>query len=215
MRVRRSPSPRELVANLVACAESENNDGQELRRLLASHSPGLADILGVTAQRHGQASPSLDPESRNPAGLVRLVRLARERQQAVLRECSAEPLTSYSSNARAAGSTMDGGSDRARHLVIVLGRNLLADRTRKYIRFDVEDREPVIVRRAKLYEAGQHPAVSGCQPPAGTCSKLRFELALRKGRAGSSPSAWNRKGSDAVLSVVVQRPRAQPMVELN
>ena len=204
--MRRSPSPRELTANLIACVESESDGDQELHELLASHSPSLAEALGVTVTELEKLL-ELSSEMRRPR--VRgFVQLAKERQQAVH--------ASSTQNLSLAAATMLAQlarwqEDRVELDVrLVLGRNLLADRTRKYIRFDVEGREPIAVRRAKIYEASQalrFPDVS-CWLEA---SEVRFAWRAGKGGLRLVTQRVDAKERDAVLNVVIPRQRAQAL----
>jgi hypothetical protein len=204
--VRRSPSPRELVASLVACVESESDDDQELQQLLASYSPAMAESLGVTVDDIDKVA-ELTPEARRYR--VRgFVRLAKERQQAV--HASAVQNLSLAAAAMLAQLARWTEGRIELDTRIVLGRNLLADRTRKYIRFDVEGREPVSVRRAKLHETGQALRFSEV-----SCwlerSELRFGWRAGKGGLRLVTQCVEAKERDAVMSVVIQRPRAHPV----
>ena len=89
---------------------------------------------------------------------------------------------------------------------IVLGRNLLADRTRRFIRFDVEGRAPLVIRREKLSEAGKalkFADVSCAVDRAG----LRFRWRSGKGGLLLFDTKVDARYRDAVLYVVIARPR--------
>ncbi|HXK16725.1 MAG TPA: hypothetical protein VNG33_02890 [Polyangiaceae bacterium] len=93
---------------------------------------------------------------------------------------------------------------------IVLGRNLLADRSKKYVRFDADGIGSVVVRRGKLVETGK-----ALRFPDLTCWLDRSGLSFgwRAGRGGLRlvTQPVEARERDAVLSVVMERPRLAPV----
>lgn len=147
--MRRAPSQRELVAALIACAESESEDDEELKQLLGRHGAVLADAIGVAnAEIHAVATLSSTERS---ARVRALVRRGRERQQAVdARAMEGLSIAAASMLANLAKWQEDRVELDAK---IVLGRGLCANRARKYVLFDAEGYAPVAIRRVKLREA--------------------------------------------------------------
>jgi hypothetical protein len=89
---------------------------------------------------------------------------------------------------------------------IVLGRSLVADRTRRYICFAAEGYDPVPIRREKLVGAARaltFPDLSCSLDTRG----LRFSWRGGRGRLLLVSQRVELHQRDAVLSVVVDRPR--------
>jgi len=205
--MRRRP-PRELIATLVASVESESEDDQELQQLLVTHALELAEALGVSPGSlvAACALPSMDRIVR-----VRvLVRRAEERTRS-----AHAALTQNLALAAAAmlAKLAAWGEDRVDlDSRIVLGRNLLADRSKKCVRFDAEGIGSVVVRRGKLAEAGK-----ALRFPDVTCWLDRSGLSFgwRAGRGGLRlvTQQVEARDRDAVLSVVMARPRPAQVLE--
>lgn len=202
--MRRAQSPRELVAALVACVESEDEDCGELQRLLASHLPALAELLGVTPDAL-QSTCSLEVGERRTA-MRKLVRGANDRQNDVRAQMnvglSLAAATQLAGLARWRDDTVELDAR------IVLGRGLQADRSRKFVRFAAEGYEPVTIRRGKLYEASKallFPDLRCRLESAG----LRFSWRRGRGNLLLKSHAVERADRDAVLSVVIARPNAE------
>jgi hypothetical protein len=208
---RRTPSPRELVATLLACAESEESD-QELEQLLVAHAPSLADALGTDVEELERVR-GLDAETR-VTHLRAVARRARERGQAA----HGEAMRNLSLAAAAMLAELACWREEKVELdaSILLG-NLLADSTPKYVRFDAEGLEPVIVRRAKLREAGNVLRFSDLGASLDR-SGLRFHWRGGVGGLFLMSQEIERKDRDAVLHVVLSRPRPRavdlPVLEL-
>jgi hypothetical protein len=86
---------------------------------------------------------------------------------------------------------------------VVLGAGLVADH-RKYVRFDADGFEPVVIRREKLVEARRslHIAKTACSIDArGLCFSWG-----RKGRLVLTSQPLVPNEMDIVLSVVIARP---------
>jgi len=199
--MRRRP-PRELLATLIASVESESEDDQELQQLLVAHALELSETLGVSPGSL-VAACALSPMDRIVRVRV-LVRRAEERA----RSAHAAVTQNVALAAAAMLSRLTKwGEDRVElDSRIVLGRNLLADRTKKYVRFDAENIGSVVVRRGKLADAGK-----ALRFPDLTCWLDRSGLSFgwRAGRGGlrlvtQQVAARER---DAVLVVVMDRPR--------
>jgi hypothetical protein len=88
---------------------------------------------------------------------------------------------------------------------IVLG-NLLVDRTRKFLSFEVEKREPVVVPRAKLREASRALRFSdlGC---AIDQRGLRFRWRKGAGNLLLVSQPFRSSEVESVLRVLIERPR--------
>jgi hypothetical protein len=198
----RTPSLRELVAILLALAESDEPEDQELEEFLVAHSSQLEQAL------HTPAATLLALTAQSPISRINQVREAvrqvKERQQAA-QFSAAQNLSQAAATmlALSAAWDCDGVKLDAR---IALGRNLLADRTRKFFRFDVEGNAPVVIRREKLSEAAK-----ALKFPDVTCSVNRHGLRFgwRAGKGGLVLVSQNvdARHRDAVLSVVIVRPR--------
>lgn len=196
--MRRAPSPRELVATLVACAN--NDDDQELEQLLVDHLENVAEALHRTPEAI-RAVCAMPPAPR-------LARIGTLVKQARASDATA--------NARAMQRVaMDAASQVASlakwrkdcvelDATVVLGSRFVGDRHRKYVRFDADGFEPVVIRREKLVEARRslHIAKTACSIDArGLCFSWG-----PKGRLilTSQPIVPNEM--DIVLSVVIARP---------
>jgi len=196
---RRPPSPRELIAVLLACAKSPDS-GQELKQFLAAHGHVVATALGSTVDELQKAVDLQQPER-----LIRcrtLVKTARERGQTVHVEAMRKL-------ALAAAATL---SELARwhedHIEldhkIVLGKNLLADSSKKYLRFDADGFNAVTVKRAKLREASsvlKFKDLTASLEPDALCFGWRGGI----GGLRLTSQEVERKDRDAVLHVVLSR----------
>jgi hypothetical protein len=208
--MRRVPSPRELAAALAACGESDDDGGQELEQLLAACSSQLAEALGIGPSRL-LGLPGLTPSARRDR-IRELLRDARQRQQAAA--------ASVAQNLSVAAATMAAKLARwegARVVLdprIVLGRSLLADRSRRYIRFDAENHAVVVVRRDKLAEAAKALTFIDV-----TCAieerGLRFTWRAGRGGLLLTSQDVELRHRDAVLQVVIARPRPASAVTLS
>lgn len=200
--MRRLPSPRELLAALAACGDSDDEGGHELEQLVTVYSSQLAETLGVVPSRIlGLTRLAL---SGRRARVHELLREARQRQQAAA--------ASVAQNLSIAAATMLAKLARwedTRVILdprIVLGRSLLGDRSRRYVRFDAEGVAVVVVRRDKLAEAAKALKFADM-----TCTLdergLRF--GWRDGRGGLLLTSQDVevRYRDAVLQVVVARVR--------
>jgi hypothetical protein len=89
---------------------------------------------------------------------------------------------------------------------IVLGRGLLADRARRYVRFEAEGYEAVLIRREKLAEAAK-----ALRFPDVVCAidrrGLRFSWRGGLGHLLLVSQVIDSRHRDAVLSVALQKPR--------
>ena len=198
----RAQSRRDLVATFVALCESEGTEYQELEEFLVAHSAQLAHLLRAPAADL-QTLVTLPPESR-ATGVRGLMRQAKEREQTA--QISAVQNLSLAAAAMLALSGAWENDHVRLDARIVLGRNLLADRTRRFIRFDVEGRAPLVIRREKLSEAGKalkFADVSCAVDRAG----LRFRWRGGKGGLVLFDTKVDARHRDAVLSVVIARPR--------
>jgi hypothetical protein len=198
----RAQSRRDLVATFVALCESEGTEYQELDEFLVAHSTQLGHLLRApAADLH--ALVTLPPESR-ATGVRGLTRHAREREQTA--QASAAQNLSLAVATMLALSAAWEDEHVTLDARIVLGRNLLADRTRRFIRFDVEGNAPVVIRREKLSEAAK-----ALKFPNVTCSVDRCGLRFgwREGKGGLVLVNQNidARHRDAVLHVVIARPR--------
>jgi hypothetical protein len=200
---RRNPSPRELVSVLLALAESEGSD-QELEQFLVAHGPVVAEALGTT-------TTELD-RVRSGEGRVAhyhaLVRQARERS----RDAHAEAMRNLSLAAATMLSELARWHDDHVQLdaKIVLGNNLLADCSSKYLRFDAEGFEPVNVLRSKLRDVSKVLRFSDLQASLAR-GALCFGWRAGKGGLRLISQEVQRRDRDAVLHVVIARPRPKPM----
>lgn len=205
--MRRIPSPRELVAALIACAESEDENAQELEQLLGARLPVLAEALNTTPDRLRMIC-SLAPEARR-GELRSLVRTAKEHGQAV--HARAMEGLSIAAASQLAGLAKWHEDRVVLDSTIVLGKGLQADRSRKYILFDAEGSAPVAIRRTKLQEASKALRFGDV-----TCALdsrgLRFGWHGGRGGLLLTPQNVDRKDRDAVLSVVIVRPVAPKTV---
>jgi hypothetical protein len=198
----RPRSPRELVATLIACVESDEDNGQELNQLLAEHSSELA--VALHKPRESLLAACMMAPAARCARIHTFVKLAKERDQAV----HARMMVRVS---LAAAEHLVANATWQQDRVLlsadeVLGRDLLADRIRKYIRFEAEDLGSVVIPRDKL---------------SATRRALRFsnvscwldETGLHFGWRGGKGGLLLRSrpipddALDAVLPVVIGRPR--------
>jgi hypothetical protein len=89
---------------------------------------------------------------------------------------------------------------------IVLGRNLLGDRSRRYIRFAPEDRAAIVVRREKLIDASK--ALKFIDIACSLDERgLRFEWRGGVGGLLLTTQQIEARYRDAVLHVEVLKPR--------
>ncbi len=207
--MRRVPSPRELAGALAACGESDDEDSQELEQLLAAYSSQLAEALGIGPSKVVGLT-RLAPSARRER-IRELLLEARQRQQAAAARVA--------QNLSVAAATMLAKLARweeARVVLeprIVLGRSLLGDRSRRYVRFDAEGIATVVVRRDKLTEAAKALTFTDV-----TCALdergLRF--GWRGGRGGLRLTSQDveLRHCDAVLHVVMTRPHPVPTAVL-
>jgi hypothetical protein len=200
--MRRVPSPRELLGALIACGDSEDEDGQELEQLLAAHVSQLAEALDIGHSKL-LALPGMSQDAR-PTRIRQMLRDARERQQAS--SASAAQNLAVASAAMLAKLARWDGSRVVLDPRIVPGRSLLGDRSCRYVRFDAEGVAVVVVRRDKLAEVAKALVFADV-----TCAIaercLRF--AWREGRGGlllTSQEAHIRH-QDGVLQVPIAKPR--------
>jgi hypothetical protein len=187
---------------LLACVECEDEGDQELEQLLVAHSLQLADALNTTPP-HLEALRTMTPMNR----IVRvrtLMRAAKARQQAVhaaaMQNLSIASATMLAKRAR--------WEDDRVHLDprIVLGRGLVADRTRRYICLAAEGYDSVAIRREKLVGAARaltFPDLSCWLDKRG----LLFSWRGGRGQLLLVSQRVESNQRDAVLSVVVDRPR--------
>lgn len=197
----RPPSPRELLRNLTACAESEGEVNQELEQLLVDHSSLLAEALGVGVERL-LSLRQLSPDARR-VRVRALVSEARRKRQVAS--------ASVAQNLSLAAATMLSKLARweERRLVldakIVLGTGLVGDRTRKYLRFAPDERAAVVVRREKLVEAARALKFADLEcflePHA-----LRFSWRRGVGGLALTSQQVDSRERDAVQHVVLARP---------
>lgn len=197
----RRRQPRELLATLIACVECESEDDQELRQLLVAHALELAELLGVSPGSLAAACslPTMDRIVRVRVLIRRAEERARSAHAGVTQNLALAAATMLSNLAVWSQERVDLDSR------IVLGRNLLADRTKKYVRFDAEGIGSVVIRRGKLAEAGK-----ALRFPDLTCWLDRSGLSFgwRGGRGGLRlvTQQVEARERDAVLSVVMARP---------
>lgn len=197
--MRRIPSPRELAAEFIAGAESEESD-HELQGLLVAHSPVLSGALGASPDELASilalAQPARGLKAR---GLLRAVQEQRAaaHQQAM-------------SNLAQAAASMLAGLARFRpdHVEldarIVVG-SVLADRSIKFLEFVADGYEPVAVARAKLREVKQaltFPNVRCFLDSKG----LNFRWRDERGGLTLWPRDIRREARERVLVVRIQRP---------
>lgn len=198
----RAQSRRDLVATFVALCESEGTEYQELEEFLVAHSTQLGHLLGArAADLH--VLVTLPPESR-ATGVRGLRRQAKEREQAA--QASAAQNLSLAAAAMLALSAAWVEDQVTLDARIMLGRNLLADRTRRFIRFDVEGRPPLVVRREKLSEAGKALKFADVSC---TVDRVGLRFCWRRGKGGLVlfDQKVDAPYRDTVLSVVIARPR--------
>ena len=197
--MRRPPLPRELVATLVACAD--NDDDQELEQLLVEHLPALSEALHKTPEAL-RAVCAMAPAARL-ARIGTLIKLAKERDQAA----SAQAMSRRALDAAVQVASLAKWHEGRVELdaTLVLGRELRADPSRMYIRFNADGFEPVAVRREKLWEASRKVRFSdvACNLTArGLC------FSWRAGKGGLVLTSQHVLPDElgAILSVVIARP---------
>jgi len=204
--VRRAPSPRDLVSTLMAVTECD--DDQELEQFLVVHSLPLADALCTTVSRV-EGLRRIAPVAR-PARVRELVRAAKEQQQVA----SAAAMQNLALATASMLSKLARWED-ARVVLdarIVLGRSLLADRARRYVRIEAEGYDAVVIRRDKLIDASKalhFPDVECAVERRG----LRFSWRAGVGRLLLISQTVESRHRDAVLSVVLEKP--QPVVRVS
>lgn len=199
----RAPSQRDLVATLVALCETEETEHQEFEEFLVAHS----DALGAALRSRAPdllALLGLSPESR--ANRVRdFIRQAKDREQAA-HASAAQNLSLAAATMLALSASWENEQVSLDHR-IVLGKNLLADRAKKFVRFDVEGRVPLAIRREKLSEAGNVLKFADL-----SCSIDRLGLMFqwRQGRGGLLlvNQKVDARYRELVLPVVIARKRA-------
>jgi hypothetical protein len=198
----RRPSQRELTGTLLACVESEDDDDQELQRLLVVHDADLAEVLRC-APSALSALLSLDSDARR-VRVRALIRLSRERRQ----QAQAGVLHNASLAAAAMLAKLAVWSEDKVELDprIVLGSGLLGDRARAYVRFDADSLATITVRRAKLAEASKALRFSdlSCWLDA-----TGFRFGWRGSRGGLRLTDQNvgAREAEAVLTVALSRSR--------
>lgn len=200
-------SQRDAVATLVAICESEEAEHQELEQFLMSHSAQLAHSLGTSIAALFELA--VEPPSSRRTGVRRLLQEGRRREQAA--HVSASQNLSLAAASMVALSAVWEGGEVILAARIVLGRNLLADRGKRFIRFDVEGQAPVAVRREKLSEAGKalkFPDVQCSVSAAG----LRFRWRQGKGGLLLTNQKIDARHRDAVLPIVIVK-RREELVE--
>lgn len=198
--MRRQPSPRDLVATLIAVTDAD--DDRELEQLLVAQSSPLADALCTTVAQV-EALLRMAPLARS-ARVRELVRIAKEQHQA-----ANAAATQNLALASAAMLNKLARWEDARVVLdarIVLGRSIVADRARRYVRFDAEGYEEIVIRRDKLVEAAKallFPDVD-C---ALDCEGLRFSWRGGLGHLLLVSQVVDSRHRDAVLSIVLEKPR--------
>jgi hypothetical protein len=197
---RTQSSQRDLVATLIAATESD--DDQELEQLLVAHSLPLAEALCTTVSRL-ETLRRTAPVAR-PARLRDLIRAVKDEQQTA--NAAAMQNLALASAAMLAKLTC---WERDRVLLdarIVLGRSLLADRARRYVRFDADGYDAVAVRREKLIDTSK-----ALRFPDVTCALerrgLQFTWRGGVGRLLLTTQPIEPRHRDAVLSIVLEKPR--------
>jgi hypothetical protein len=198
MPVHRAPSPRELVATLVACAN--NDDDKELQQLLVDQVQNLAEALHRTPE--SLRAVCAMPQAPRLARLGTLVKQARSYDSAAKARAMQRVATDAASQVASLAKWREDCVEL--DAAVVLGAGLVADRARKFVYFDADGFDPVLIRRQKLVEARRslHIAKTACSIDArGLCFSWG-----RKGRLvlTSQPLAPNEM--DIVLSVVIARP---------
>ncbi len=200
----RLQSQRELIATLVGLCEAEGTEHQEFEEFLVAHSALLGHSLQLPSADL-LALLRLSPESRTTR--VRgFLRQAKEREQAA-QASAAQNLSLAAATMLVLSAVWEDEHVTLDHR-IVLGRNLLADRTRKFMRFHVEGRAPLVIRREKLSEAGRalkFPDLSCAIDRTG----LRFRWRQGKGGLVLVDQKVDARHRDAVLPVVIARQRAE------
>lgn len=198
-------SQRDAVATFIAICESEEAGHQELQEFLMAHSAHLAHGLGASVDELSKLADE-SPASRR-ALANRLVQDTRRREQAA-RVSAAQNLSLAAAALLALSAVWEDG-----HVTldarIALGRNLLADREKRFIRFGLEGQAPVAIRREKLAEAGKALKFSDVSCSV-TAAGLRFRWRRGKGGLLLTPQKVDARHRDAVLPVVIARRRPEP-----
>jgi hypothetical protein len=198
--VRTPQSPRDLVATLIAVTACD--DDQELEQLLVAHSLQLAEALCTTVSRV-EALLRTAPVAR-PERVRELIRKGKEQHQVANAAAMQNlALASASMLAKLARWESDQVFLDAR---IVLGRSLLADRARRYVRFDVEGYDAVVIRRDKLADAAKSLKFADLD-----CALerrgLRFTWRGGVGQLLLTSQVVEARLRDSILPVVLERPR--------
>lgn len=201
---RTQSSPRDLVATLIAVTECD--DDQEFEQLLVAHSVQLVEALRTTVSRV-EALRRIAPVAR-PARVRELLRAAKAQHHAA-HAAAMQNLALASASMLAKLARWEG--DRVLlDARIVLGRSLLADRDRRYVRFDAEGYGAVVVRRDKLADAGKSLKFADLD-----CALerrgLRFTWRGGVGQLLLTSQVIESRHRDSVLPVVLERPR--PVVQ--
>lgn len=197
---------RETLAAIVAAVESD--DSEDLEQLLANQAQVLADCLHLTpAVLRAFCSMATVPRR---ARLDTLLRRIKERDHAANARATASLATAAATQLASTARWQD-------ELVeldpgVVLGRELRADRSRKFIEFLAEGFAPVAVRREKLVDTAKALrsfAVTCRLEPRGLC------FSWRAGKGGLRLVAQNVDvlSRQAVLPVVLARP-VTPKLEI-
>lgn len=201
---RTQSSPRDLVATLIAVTECD--DDQEFEEFLVAHSVQLAEALRTTVWRV-DALQRVAPVAR-PARVRELIRAAKAQHHAANAKAMQNlALASASMLAKLARWE----SERVLLDVrIVLGRSLRADRARRYVRFDAEGYDAVVVRRDKLADAERSLKFADLD-----CALerrgLRFTWRGGVGQLLLTSQVIESRHRDSVLPVVLEHPR--PVVQ--
>lgn len=199
----RPPSQRELVATLVALCEADETEHQEFEEFLVAHSDSLGDTLQLSREDLlGLLRMSSEPRATRVRDAIRQ---AKSREQ-VAQVTAAQNLSLAAATMLALTATWE--NDRiVLDYRIVLGRNLLADRAKKFIRFDVEGQAPVTVRREKLCESGK--ALRFTDLSCGIDRRgLRFQWRQGNGGLVLVDQKVDERHREAILPVVIARKRA-------
>jgi hypothetical protein len=199
----RQPTDSELVRQLIACVECDDEQGLELQGLLLVHGPRVAAVLGTTLPELGHRLQQ--PQQRRLDDVRRLIRTAQEQREAIRAE-------QRRNLAIAAGIMLAGLARWTETRVeldarIVLG-NLLVDASKKAVHFDVERGPSITISRAKLSEASR-----ALKFPDLRCfvDARGLHFRWRDGVGGldlhTQDRAWNDNG---VLTVALSRPQRRP-----
>lgn len=196
---------RETLAEIVAAVESD--DGESLELLPVKQAQLLADCLHLTPTAI-RSFCSMEPAPRR-ARLDTLLRRVKERDH----EANARATASLATAAATQLANTARWQDELVELDpgVVLGRELRADRSRKFIEFLAEGFAPVAIRREKLVDVAK-----ALGPFAVTCRLesrgLRFSWRGGKGGLRLASQNVDTLRREAVLPVVLARP-VTPKVE--